>query len=236
MPRIFALCLALTTALAQDAAPQSNQTQKTTPKNAIRVSVNLVQVDAVVTDSKGKQVTDLKAEDFEVLQDGKPQIITRLSYITASPGSVPSGPSSLAAQGKAVPLPPPSKLRLTDVRRTIALVVDDLGLSFESTVYVRQALKKFIDGQMQPGDLVAIVRTGAGIGALQQFTTDKRLLHAAADRVRFNPFGRRAWVALRQLSRAYLRRARIHVEWTPPSSTRPDNRLLQLELWERSHM
>ncbi|HTE89964.1 MAG TPA: VWA domain-containing protein [Terriglobales bacterium] len=191
MPRIFALCLALTTALAQDAAPHSNQTQKTTPKNTIRVSVNLVQVDAVVTDSKGKQVTDLKAEDFEVLQDGKPQIITRLSYITTSPGSVPSGPSSLATQGKGVPLPPPSKLRLTDVRRTIALVVDDLGLSFESTVYVRQALKKFIDGQMQPGDLVAIVRTGAGIGALQQFTTDKRLLHAAADRVRFNPFGRR---------------------------------------------
>jgi hypothetical protein len=103
MPRIFALCLALTTALAQDAAPHSNQTQKTPPENTIRVSVNLVQVDAVVTDSKGKQVTDLKAEDFEILQDGKPQIITGLSYITTSittsPVSVPSGPSSLAAQG-----------------------------------------------------------------------------------------------------------------------------------------
>src|SRR5205807_1699613 len=122
MPRIFALCLALTTALAQDAAPHSNQTQKTPPVNTIRVSVNLVQVDAVVTDSKGKQVTDLKAEDFEILQDGRPQSITGLSYITTSPEGVPSGPRPLATQGKAVPLPPPSKLRLTDVRRTIALV------------------------------------------------------------------------------------------------------------------
>ena len=38
---------------------------------------------------------------------------------------------------------------------------------------------------MRPGDLVAIVRTGAGMGALQQFTTDKRLLYAALDRVKY---------------------------------------------------
>ncbi len=41
------------------------------------------------------------------------------------------------------------------------------------------ALKNFVDGQMQPGDLIAIVRTGAGMGALQQFTADKRVLYAA---------------------------------------------------------
>jgi VWFA-related protein len=192
MPRILVLCLALTTALAQYSVPDPNQTQKARPEDMLRVTVNLVQVDAVVTDSKGKQVTDLKAEDFEVLQDGKPQSITSLSYIRTSPGRILSAQLSAAATGKDVPLPPPSRIKLTDVQRTIALVVDDLGLSFESTVYVRQALKKFIDRQMQPGDLVAIVRTGAGIGALQQFTTDKRLLYAAVDRVRFNPFGRGA--------------------------------------------
>jgi len=48
-------------------------------------------------------------------------------------------------------------------------------------------LKKFVDEQMQDGDLVAIIRTGAGIGALQQFTTDKRQLHAAIESVRWNP-------------------------------------------------
>ncbi|MDQ2746062.1 MAG: VWA domain-containing protein, partial [Acidobacteriota bacterium] len=43
--------------------------------------------------------------------------------------------------------------------------------------------------QMQDGDLVAIIRTGAGIGALQQFTSDKRQLLAAIEKVRWNPIG-----------------------------------------------
>jgi len=68
-------------------------------------------------------------------------------------------------------------------------VVDDLTLSFESTYYVRRALKKFVDEQMQEGDLVAIIRTGAGIGALQQFTTDRRQLYAAIEKVRWNSSG-----------------------------------------------
>jgi len=42
---------------------------------------------------------------------------------------------------------------------------------------------------MQEGDLVAIIRTGAGIGALQQFTNDRRQLYAAIERVRWNPIG-----------------------------------------------
>ncbi len=73
----------------------------------------------------------------------------------------------------------------TEVRRTLALVVDDLGLSGESIPRVRSAIRNFIDEQMRPGDLVAIVRTGAGMGSLQQFTTDKRLLYAALDRVKY---------------------------------------------------
>jgi VWFA-related protein len=76
------------------------------------------------------------------------------------------------------------------VRRTIALVVDDFGLSFGSIHFVRQALRKFVDEQMQPGDLVAIVLTRGSAGALQQFTSDRRILYAAIDRVRWNPRSR----------------------------------------------
>ena len=43
---------------------------------------------------------------------------------------------------------------------------------------------------MQPNDVVAVLRTGAGIGVLQQFTSDKRQLHAAINNVRWNPLGR----------------------------------------------
>jgi VWFA-related protein len=64
--------------------------------------------------------------------------------------------------------------------------VDDLGLSFDSTAYVRRMLLRYVDSQIAPGDLVAIIRTSGGVGALQQFTTDKRLLHAAVDRVRYS--------------------------------------------------
>jgi VWFA-related protein len=84
----------------------------------------------------------------------------------------------------------PARLRASQVRRTIALVADDLGTSFQDIAGVRRALKKFVDEQMQPGDLVAIMRTSAGIGALQQFTTDKQLLYRAIERVRWSPHGR----------------------------------------------
>src|SRR5260370_10718095 len=43
---------------------------------------------------------------------------------------------------------------------------------------------------MSPGDWVADIRTGAGMGSLQQFPSDKRLLYAAIDHVKFNSLGR----------------------------------------------
>src|SRR5260370_27137915 len=43
---------------------------------------------------------------------------------------------------------------------------------------------------MQPGDVVGIIRTGAGMGSLQQFTSNKQLLYAAIDHVKYNSFGR----------------------------------------------
>ena len=46
----------------------------------IRVSVNLVQVEARVTDSKGVLITDLRPQDFEVLVDGVPQRLTSATY------------------------------------------------------------------------------------------------------------------------------------------------------------
>src|SRR5436190_20691574 len=49
----------------------------------LRFDVDLVQVDAVVTGRDGRRVAGLKPEDFEVLQDGKPQKITRFLYVGA---------------------------------------------------------------------------------------------------------------------------------------------------------
>lgn len=157
--------------------------------DVVRISTNLVQFDAVVTDKSGKLVTDLKPEEVEIYEDGNKQKITHFSYYEAETTTPELSAKSAPADKNAPPVPP-TRLKLEDVRRTIAIVVDDLGLSFESTAFVRRALKKFVDEQMQPGDLVAIIRTSGGMGALQQFTMDKRQLYAAVERVKWNALGR----------------------------------------------
>ena len=182
-----------TSVLAQQAQPSptpppvQQQRQKPESDDVVRITTNLVQVDAVVTDKDGKLVTDLKPEEVEISEDGRKQKITHFSF-NATTTEQPVKESKPADRN--APPVPPSQLRPEDVRRTIALVVDDLGLSFESTHFVRDALKKFVDRQMQPGDLVAIIRTSGGMGALQQFTSDKRQLYAAIDRVKWYASGR----------------------------------------------
>ena len=194
--RLLAITLCFSvSAQGQTNIPPSPQPQSTpapqTRSDVVRITTNLVQVDVTVVDHNGQPVSDLKAEDFAVTEDGKPQKITNLSFISpasAQPASTPTvaRPAKPAKGVAPDPPPPPVTLRRDQVRRAMALVVDDLGLSFESSRLVREALKKFVNEQMQPGDLVAIIRTGAGIGALQQFTADKRLLYAAIERVRYN--------------------------------------------------
>jgi len=170
-------------------APIEQQKPQSESDDVVHITTNLVQVDAVVTDKNGKLVTDLKPEEVEIFEDGRQQKITHFSY-NATTTEQPATESKPTPVDKSAPPVPPSRLRPEDIRRTIALVVDDLGLSFESTHFVREALKKFVDRQMQPGDLVAIIRTSGGMGALQQFTSDKRQLYAAIDRVKWYASGR----------------------------------------------
>jgi VWFA-related protein len=107
-----------------------------------------------------------------------------------APASAKSPGATTAKPAPALPLAPATPLRREDIRRTIVLMVDDLGLSFESTAFVRSSLRKFVERQMQPGDLVAICRTGAGSGALQQFTSDKRILLSVINGLHYNLNGR----------------------------------------------
>src|SRR5215216_5517824 len=169
--------------------PDSSSRQKPAEEDVVRITTNLVQVDAVITDKSGKLVTDLKPEELQLFENNRSQKITHFSYIAAG-ATAASPPSKPIVGDDKMPGVPPDRLRPEDVRRTIALVVDDLGLSFPSTHFVRRALKQFVDQQMQPGDLVAIIRTSGGIGALQQFTSDKRQLYSAIDHIKWYPGGR----------------------------------------------
>ena len=180
-------------ATAGSAEPASQSRESPSPQGVIRVTVNLVQVDAVVTDSKGHQVTNLGPADFEILEDGRPQTITNFSYIfTAKPAGIEAHAATPPA-ATVMPPVPPVRLQPEQVRRSIVVLVDDLHIAFADMVYVRKALHKFIDDDVQPTDLVAILHASGGLGVSQQFTNDKRLLHAAVDRLRYYWLYGREW-------------------------------------------
>lgn len=178
---LVSLCCFLSPALAQTtpAPPQPQQTPAD-DDDVVKITTNLVQVDVVVT-KDGKVVPNLTAEDFELFEDGKRQAITSFAYIS----NVAKPSSSPAAKG-APGVAPYGRLNPDEARRIVAFVVDDLGLSAESMSRVRRQLRKFVEEQLQPNDLIAIIRTGSEMGALQQFTNDKRLLTRSVDQLRWN--------------------------------------------------
>ena len=92
IPGATVLVLAL---MLQSRAQQAQQAPA--PTAVIRIDVNLVQVDAVVTDAKGKPVTDLTVEDFELLQDGQPQKITSFDFINLA-GRRPAATPTVGVQ------------------------------------------------------------------------------------------------------------------------------------------
>lgn len=157
--------------------------------DVVKITTNLVQIDAVITDKKGKHVTDLRADELEMFEDGKPQAITNFGYVNFSrPADVPKTEPAKQTGGPESRGPMPGKeLRREQVQRTIALIVDDLRMSFDSVHYMKDTLKKFLDEQMQPNDLVAIIFTGGGMGALTRFTTDKRQLYATVEKLKWIP-------------------------------------------------
>ena len=172
--------------------PEAEDDQDT----VVRITTNLVQVDAVVT-KDGRPVTDLTPNDFSITEDGRPQTITHFSYVSNVPlenseNSVAKSTPSITNAAAILP----AVVRRDESRRTMAIVVDDLGISLESIRTVKQQLKKFVDEQIQPQDLVAIIRTGGEVGALQQFTTDRRLLHRAIETLRWNLCSRVGYSAI----------------------------------------
>jgi VWFA-related protein len=167
----------------QGAAPQQG-------RDVVRITTQLVQVDAVVTDKKGKHVENLTEGDFELLVDGKKQQLTHFSQV-----SLPAVRREPVARKNddlivAPESMPTRQIAPEDVRRTIAFVVDDMGLSPPSMALARETLRKFVSEQMQDGDLVAIIRTGSGLGMLEQFTSDKRILYTAIEKLVWNPLSR----------------------------------------------
>ncbi|MDH3493744.1 MAG: VWA domain-containing protein, partial [Acidobacteriota bacterium] len=160
--------------------------------DVVQITTNLIQIDAIVTGKNKKQVTDLTVDDFEIFENGKKREISFFSYVSLDGGAAVDrqNPVERTSGKKDDVTIPTTRLSASEVRRVYAIVVDDLGISFENFPSIKHSLRKFVNEDVQQGDLVAIIRTGSGSGALQSFTSDKRQLLAAIDRLRWNAYGR----------------------------------------------
>ncbi|HEX6125842.1 MAG TPA: VWA domain-containing protein [Pyrinomonadaceae bacterium] len=158
-------------------------------EGVVKISTDLIQIDVTVTDKDGKPVTGLSLDDFEIYENGEKQTISSATFISRTAAGATIEAGNKPSAGISAPQKNATAGTSVGALRIIAIVVDDLNLSFASVHHTRRALRRFVDAQMMRGDLVAIIRTGGAVGALQQFTSDKRLLHAAIEKIRWNPLG-----------------------------------------------
>jgi VWFA-related protein len=149
-----------------------------------RVAVDGVRIDAVVTDRKNNVVRDLRADDFEILQDGKPQKVTFAEFVPVA--TAPPPKASQSSAGREDVNAPAGE----DGRRTFVIVVDDLGLSVEGINNIRKGLRRFVDTALLPADLAVLVRTGEARSLLQPLTNDRDALRAAIDALHYNTSSR----------------------------------------------
>lgn len=157
-------------------------------EDIIRISSSLVQTDFIVLDKDGKQVRDLKESDVVILQDGKPQKIANFSYVSFnSPNNVSDGTTVKQKTGKNAPPVPPVPARSNQAGRLITFVVDDgnCNASITGMSATRDALTKFVSGEMQPNDRIAIYQTKGGSNLLQQYTSNKEQLLRTIKKIRF---------------------------------------------------
>jgi len=82
------ILLAAAIATALPAWPQAQTQEQEQPQALFRSSVNLVSMAAIVRDSRGKVVSSLKREDFEVFDGGQPRPLLDLRTEKAAPASV----------------------------------------------------------------------------------------------------------------------------------------------------
>jgi VWFA-related protein len=134
------------------AAPAAAAEKDGGPPLVVRLSVDLVQVDAVVTDGKGRPVTNLLAADFEILQDGRPQTVTQAVYMGGTAPSGQAGASVTRASGRT------EEAAAEEPDDALVLVIDDLALSVGSVDATRRALLRFADGMGSEG-AVFLLRT-----------------------------------------------------------------------------
>ena len=116
-----------------------------------RAGINFVRVDVIVSDKSGKPVLDLAPEDFTVTEDGTPQTIESFKLIRVDETSYTTVPRPIRSG-----FDEESEAQREDVR-LFAIFLDDYHVRRGASMYVREPLIKFLQTQISPSDLVAIM-------------------------------------------------------------------------------
>jgi VWFA-related protein len=159
---------------------QDIKTSTRTEQDIIRVSTELIQTDVLVLNRQGQFIENLKADQFELKVDGKPQPIAFFEKVEA--GSINEEAQLAAARGIKYDRSP-DKVRPLDRGRTTVFFLDDMHLSPDSIVRIQKLLSDFVNKQMGQNDLVTIVTASNRLGFLQQPTDEKMVLNAAISRL-----------------------------------------------------
>ena len=170
----------------QDAMPAQDQAQATQDSAqqapALSVTTHEVLLDVVVTDG-GRPLKGLKASDFTVMEEGKPQKVASLEE---------HGPMSAELKTKLLanpPLPPNTFSNYTPVENSNAytvILLDGLNTRLDDQMSLRAQLIKCLK-QLPVGVPVAIFERDTKMHLVQGFTTDPQVLLAAAESARNRP-------------------------------------------------
>jgi len=145
--------------------------------------VNLVPLTVVVRDRDGHAIGTLTKDDFRILDNGKPQVISRFSV--EKPGAAVAVPKDAQElEEGAAPKPAQAGARaatpLPD--HFVAYLFDDIHVKFEDLARARDAAGNVIAHSMHPADRAAIYTTSGQI--VQEFTNDQAKLLGTLARVR----------------------------------------------------
>ena len=139
---------------AQGEAPKpaqgDSQQAPQPPPSTFRTEANFVRVDAYPT-INGAPVQDLKAADFEVFEDGAPQVVQSFEHISFSP----AGPQDQRSEPNTIE--ESRQLAANPRNRLFVLFLDTPHVAVESGWHAREPLIRLIDKILGPDDLVGLM-------------------------------------------------------------------------------
>lgn len=146
------------------------------------VTTRLVVVNVEVKDRDGRALENLRREDFEITEDGKPQQISVFEFQRLGE-AVPAAIVPATTSGGHITPSRPGEIRYRD-RRLIVLFFDLSSMPAEDQIRARRAAEKFIQEKLSPADAVAVMSFSTQLRVLEDFTDDRDRLQASVGKLR----------------------------------------------------